>query len=131
MLASELARRLSVSPSTVTNWATKYHPPLAFELDQGRRWFSLDGYSRFAETHSKLRGVARQAMKSPRETLPTTITSQQSLLEVRERLQKLLEQIDAVHEGSDQAKKSAAKLKREVAATLKLLPGTTVADGTE
>jgi len=130
MLASELARHLSVSPSTITNWATRHQPPLAFEFDRGRRLFSLDDYNQFADAHSKLRGVAKQAMTEA--GAPTTLSDPELLLlEVRERLRSVLEQIDAVQEGSAKTRKSAARLKREVAAALRLLApaGKTGIDG--
>jgi hypothetical protein len=132
MLASELARHLSVSPSTITNWATKHRPHLAFVLDRGRRRFSLDDYDRFAAAHSKLRGIVKQAMDTKNGPPNSAETAAElSLLEVRGRLQKFLEQIDAVHDGSVQTKKSAVKLRREVAAALKLFPAMSKAEITK
>lgn len=124
LLASELARHLSVSQTTITNWATKRRPPLAFHMDQGRRRFTLDDYARFAMAHPTLRGVAKQRSENRTGTAAPNVDPHQCLMEMRERLQNLLEQVDAVRDGSDKAQRSAVKLRREITTALKLLPET-------
>lgn len=115
--ASELARRVGVSQSTIVNWTSSsiHQPPLAFQTEKGHRTFSIDDYERFAQAHPDLRGIARQGTESDAE-------EDNAIEQLRGELQQVLAEIEATIEGSEQAGRSARRLRRRLSSLMARLP---------
>lgn len=120
MSASDLAGRLRVSVTTVTNWTRLEQDPLSYVGEGRLRRFTWEDYQRFASKHQKRRAVARQEQIANSENV-TALDPNMS--EVRTQIVSVLERLDSLANDAQTTGRSARQLRRELKKTLTRLGG--------